>query len=422
MPAKSGNQNVFLTDDVIAKEALRLLKNNLVGLQLVNRSKEKYFDKKIGDTISVKTPFRVKSASGRVLVKQPMVDQTVSMKIDRQEHVGLEYTVNDRTLALSEFSERYLASGMVQIAHKVDLSIYNELNKSTYFTNGVPGNGVTFNEIIDARAFSTMTGHPDDGKTNVVLNTLDAASHRKKLTTITNDTLVKSAIERAYLGNVAGYDLFETAQVPTHTVGIATGAPLVNGAGQTGGTLVTKGWTNSQTAILKAGDVFTIAGVYSINPQTYQSSGILQQFVVTADANSGASTGPATLSISPAINDGTLTTTDAEGNSVSLAAYQNVTAAPAADAPITVLGTGGSTRRNNFMIHKDAITVAIVDQVLPQSAAVAKRVRDDESGLSLMMTAQYDINQQREIYRIDVLWGVKNLQPELTRRILGASS
>ena len=420
MPAKSGNQNVFLTDDIIAKEALRLLKNSLVGLQLVNRSKEKYFGK-IGDTISVKKPFRVKSASGRVLVKQPMVDQTTALKIDRQEHVGLEFTVNDRSLALHDFSERYLKSAVVQLAHKVDLSIYQELNRSTFFTNGVPGNGVTFNEIIDARAFSTLTGHPDDGKTTVVLNTLDAAAHRKNLTTINNDSLVKSAIERAYLGNVAGYDLFETAQVPTHTVGVATGTPVVSGAGQTGSTLNTSGWTASTTGILKAGDVFTIAGVFSINPQTYQSTGQLQQFVVTADANSGASTGPAALSISPAINDGTLTTTDAEGNTVSLAAYQNVTAAPAASAPITVLGSTGSTRRNNFMIHKDAVTVAVIDLVLPQSAPVAKRASDDESGLSIALTAQYDITNYREVYRLDVLWGVKNIYPELTRRILGAA-
>ena len=420
MPAKSGNQNVFLTDDIIAKEALRHLKNSLVGLQLVNRSKEKYFGK-IGDTISVKKPFRVKSASGRVLVKQPMVDQTVALKIDKQEHVGLEFTVRDRSLSLHDFSERYLKSAVIQLAHKIDFSIYQELNRTTFFTNGVPGNGVTFNEIIDGRAYSTLTGHPDDGQTTVVLNTLDAASHRKKLTTINNDTIVKSAIERAYLGNVAGYDLFETAQVPTHTVGVATGTPVVSGAGQTGSTLNTSGWTASTTGILKAGDVFTIAGVFSINPQTYQSTGQLQQFVVTADATSGASTGPAALSISPAINDGTLTTTDAEGNTVSLSAYQNVTAAPAASAPITVLGAGGSTRRNNFMLHKDAVTVAVIDMVLPQTAPVSKNVSDDESGLSIAMTGQYDITNQREIYRLDVLWGVANLYPELTRRILGAA-
>ncbi|TPE53073.1 P22 phage major capsid protein family protein [Amaricoccus solimangrovi] len=422
MPNLNGNNNILLTDDVIAKEALRLLKNELVGLQLVNRSKERYFDKKLGDTISVEKPYRAKSASGRVLVKQPMVDQTVAMKVDRQQHFGLEFTVNDRTLAIQEFSERYLKSGIVQIAHTVDLSIYQELAKSTFFTNGTPGNGTTYNEIIDARAFQTLTGHPDDGMTNIVLNTLDAAAHRKALTQVSADTLVTKAIERAYLGQVANYKLFETAQIPTHTVGTASGSPVTNGAGQTGASLATDGWTNSITGILKAGDVITIDGVYSINPQTYQSTGQLQQFVVTADVNSGASTGPATIPISPAINDGTLTDVDAEGNTVSLAAYQNVSAAPGDGATITVVGTGGSTYRQNFLIHKDAVSVAIVDLALPQSAPVKQRVRDEESGLSLAMTAQYDITNYREVYRIDVLWGVKNLYPELTRRILGASS
>lgn len=36
--------------------------------------------------------------------------------------------------------------------------------------------------------------------------------------------------------------------------GVATGTPLVKGASQTGGTLLTDGWTISTTGILKAGD------------------------------------------------------------------------------------------------------------------------------------------------------------------------
>ena len=36
--------------------------------------------------------------------------------------------------------------------------------------------------------------------------------------------------------------------------GIATGTPLVNGASQTGQSLITDGWTISQTGIMKAGD------------------------------------------------------------------------------------------------------------------------------------------------------------------------
>lgn len=40
--------------------------------------------------------------------------------------------------------------------------------------------------------------------------------------------------------------------------GVATGTPLVNGASQTGQTLVTDGWTPSTTGILKAGDYIQV--------------------------------------------------------------------------------------------------------------------------------------------------------------------
>ncbi len=69
-------------------------------------------------------------------------------------------------------------------------------------------------------------------------------------------------------------------------LGILTGTPLVDGAGQTGNTLVTDGWTNSQTGIIKAGDMFSVGGELKM---------------CTADANSGATTGPATISFVPAL-------------------------------------------------------------------------------------------------------------------------
>ena len=422
MPLTKGTGNVLLTDDVIAREALRLLKNNLIAARYVNRNLENKFGAsyKIGDSISVKKPFRTKTASGRNLVVQPMVDQTVSMKVDQQEHFALKFTLNDRTLSINEFSERYLKSGMVQLAHKVDLSILRKAYQTTFFATGTPGLGLNYETMIDARAAMSMVGHPDDGETKFLLNPLDAASHRKKLININNDSLVKSAIEKAYIGNIAGMDGFETAQMPVHTTGIATGSPTVNGAGQTGASLVTTAWTASTSGILKRGDIITIAGVFAINPQTYESTGQLQQFVVTADVNS-AGAGAATIPISPAINPGTLTTVDGDGATVSLAAYQNVTNAPAAGAAITVLGAGNTAYRQNLILHRDALTLAVVDIALPQSAVVAERKSDPETGLSLAMTAAYNISDYTETYRIDILWGVENLYPELGRRVFGSA-
>jgi hypothetical protein len=425
MPNIDGTGNSLLTDDVILSESLRLLENELVALRVVNRSAESKFGgaHKVGDSISVKKPYRAKAVDGRFLQVQPMVDQSVAMTVDRQSHFALQFTQNDRTLHINDFSDRYLKSGIAQLAHKVDYSILLEAKNTTFNQVGTSGN--TFNDTvaIDARAKATKLGVPNDAMVRLLLDPLDAAGYRKGLRGLSNESMVKAAIERSYLGPIANMDTFETAQMPSHTVGVATGTPRAHAGGGslTGSSISTDGWTADTTGILKKGDIITFAGVYSINPQTYESTGMAAQFVVTADANSGASTGPAVLSLSPAINDGTLTTVDGEGNTVSLSAYQNVTAAPADDALISVVGTGGTTRRENLMLHKDAISVAIVDIEAPEAAMVSKRARHDKSGISMLMTAGYNINDFTQIYRIDILWGVKNWYPELGMRVHGAA-
>lgn len=55
--------------------------------------------------------------------------------------------------------------------------------------------------------------------------------------------------------------------------GIATGTPLVNGASQTGGSLITDGWTTGQTGILKAGDYIQIGDYMYKNLSDVNSDG-----------------------------------------------------------------------------------------------------------------------------------------------------
>lgn len=69
--------------------------------------------------------------------------------------------------------------------------------------------------------------------------------------------------------------------------GIATGTPLVNGASQTGKTLVTDGWGASVTGILKAGDYIQLSN---------------RLYMVTQDASSDGS-GNATLDIFPRLRE-----------------------------------------------------------------------------------------------------------------------
>lgn len=88
-------------------------------------------------------------------------------------------------------------------------------------------------------------------------------------------------------GREGSFLLGDTAN--TTPRGTATGTPLVKGGSQTGRTLITDGWTNGVTGIVKAGDWFQLG-----------SGSTARLYKVVADANSNGS-GEATLEIWPAL-------------------------------------------------------------------------------------------------------------------------
>lgn len=413
-------KNNLLTDDVIAKEALRLLKNNLVMPSIVYRNYEKTFGK-VGDTIRLKLPYRVKSTSGRTLSKAPLVDQTIPLVIQNQEHVGLEYTVKDKTLDITQFSELYLKSAMCQIANVIDRSLLLTL-KNAFHSSGTPGTRPSkFLDFANAGAKQTTYAVPSDGQRSAVLDPFTCAALSDEVTKLFKESMVEKAYKMGYKGKVSSYETYESQNIPKHTVGAYGGTPLVAGTITNGTTVTTDGWTASVTGLLKAGDVIQFAGVFGVNPQNYETTGILQDFVVQADVNSDGG-GLATIEVSPSINDGTATTTNQDGDTISLAAYQNVTNVPADNVAITVMGAASTTYEQNYLFHKDAIALAMIDLELPETAVVKSRASDPDTGLSLSLTAAYDINEHSEITRIDAVWGSKLIYPELAMRLWGAVS
>lgn len=417
MPQTAGVDSVLLTDDIILNEAMFQYKNNLVACKKVYRDLERQMVEGVGNQISVKKPYRVKSAEGRTLSNAPLVDQSTTLVINRQRNVGLPYTLQDKTLSIEAFSERYIKPAVGEIATLVDKSIHDAAQLGAYFTSGVIGDPLTDIAMMFAKANVNNVAIPDDGNRCAMLNETDGANVSSAVSRIFNENIVKDSIQKGYMGPLSGFEVYSTQLVPTMTIGNYSGTPLGNGADQTGSSIITDGWGASVTGLLKAGNLITFDGVFEINPVTYESTGRLQTFVVTTDVDSDAG-GNATIGISPSINDGTLTTIDVEGNTVSLSAYQNVSAAIAENAPITVLGDANGIYRQNFLWHKNAIGLAMVDLYLPESASVAKRVYDADSGLSLSLTKDYDITNHKEITRLDALWGVKVMNPELLFRII----
>lgn len=419
MPALNGDSNVLLTNDIICRQALRLLKNNLVyGRIASKRYQEEFAD--VGQTVNVQLAARTKSTSGRVIGIQPMVKRTVPLTIDRQQNVGLTFTMKDRTLSIGTFTEQFLRSAVVQLANVIDADIALKTLNAGFYQSGTAGTAIGYESILDAMAQAELTGMPRDGLVSVVLDPRDRAAIAKALAGKFNEKMVSQAIRKGFIGEVDDVMTYSSANAQNHTVGLwdtgSTGV-VAAGGGQSGASITTSGWANS-TAILKKGDVITFANVYSVNPQTYISTGLLMQFTVTADVSSDGS-GLATIPISPSINDGTQTTVDAEGASVSIGAYQNVNALPTGGAAILVAGTESLIYRVAPLFHRDALALAIPPLRKPETATVAETMTDEETGISISLTGGYDVTNHAEIYRLDVIWGFAAVQPELIHRIIG---
>lgn len=398
--------NTFLTISMITNEALRVLTNNLVFAKKVNRQYDSKFGiegAKIGTTLNVRKPPRYVGRTGAAIGVENVTETQVAVPLTTQFGVDISFTTADLLLSMDDFSNRYIKPAVATIANKIDydgLQLYKTVANSVGSPGTVPN---TFLTYLNAGVALDNNATPMDGDRTIVVNPLMQATIVDALKGLfQSSTEVKSQYEKGKMGTSAGFDWYMDQNTAVHTVGALGGTPLVNGASQTGAELITDGWTSAAAVRLKKGDVFTIAGVYGVNPQNRQSTGALQQFVVTADTSSN-SDGEATIPIYPAITTS--------------GAFQTVTGSPADNAAITVVGAANTTSPQGMAFHKDAFTLVTADLPLPRGVDMAGRASDPQTGLSVRMVRAYDISTDKLPCRLDVLYGWKELYPETACRI-----
>ena len=386
-----------LVPQVISKESLFLLENNLVAAGRVNRKFENQFVK-IGTTLTVRKPNRFLVSTGPSLQVQDIHDPSTSVTINTQAHVDFQFNTQDLTLVIEEFSERYLKPAMAELANKVDYDILG--NWSALFNEvGTPGTiPNNFGSLAPVGQRMDELAAPQSGRT-LILNPAAYWSMAAGLVGLYVKSVAEPAL-KGFLANIANFEIFLDQNVQNKTVGNYTGTPTVNGAGQTGSTLATQGWGNSIATLLNVGDVFTIAGVFAINPNNRQSTGSLQNFVVTATASSNGS-GQSSISISPAI--------------VTSGPYQTVSASPANSAAITVRGTAGTSYAQNLAFVKDTFGLVMVPLEVPQGVDFS--ARSTYKNISLRILRAYDINNDTLPCRIDILYGTTTFYPETGVRL-----
>jgi ribosomal 50S subunit-recycling heat shock protein len=403
--------NAPLTIDVIAKEALAILDNNLVMAKMVHRGYESDFGDNAlngfssGDTINIRRPTDFTVRDGAVSLNQDIVEGKVALTVDQQKGIDFGFTSKELTLNIKELSERVIKPAMVQLANQIDTSVFG-LYKYVPNWVGTPGQTInSFSDFALAPQILDQYAVPQADR-SAVLSPVDQWGMLGSQTALYLQGPAGGAYRDGSLGKIGGVDTFMAQNVPSHTVGSDVTGVTINAAITTSTTTYASVKNTMQQTIttaggtLNPGDVFTIANVNAVNPVTKADMGVAKQFVVISYAANSAVIYPALIWTG---------------------AFQNVAVASGTTdlngAALTFQGTAATAYRQNLVFHKNAFALAMVPMISPPGAPEVSR--QSYNGTSVRLIPTYDGTNDRSNFRLDVLYGVKAIDPRLATRLSG---
>jgi hypothetical protein len=436
-------QNTTLTISDITYEGLMVLENEMCVANQVNRDYDDKFaidGAKIGNTVNARRPARFKGSTGPALNIEAFTEGSTPVTLTTQFHVDTQFSTSDMLLSMDNFSKRVLQPAIATIANRVDYDLALMAKNNTFNITGTPGTAPsTVAPFLQAGAWLDSEAAPRDGNRSVILDQWSMASMAGALTGLFNPQVkISQQYEKGLLGkNTLGLNWMQDQNVPTHTFGAGGGTPLFDAAGTSSaiittgwaasGTIATKGWTNS-TAVVNVGDIVSLAGVGAVNPQNRQAVAGKPRYFVVLPPNGALETGTfaAVTDSAGVVVGGTYTSNGSGkvqltvGNACIVSdAFQNATAAPAANAAITLFGGAGVASPQSLAFHRDAFTLVSADLPLPGGVDMAARASHKDIGMSLRVVRQYTINNDALPTRIDVLYGCAPLYRELSCRVAG---
>jgi hypothetical protein len=409
--------NTTLNASIIAKAAVGVLENELTMAGLVYRGYEDEFDKKIngytvGDTITIRKPTDFTVRNTIVASPQDTTEGKLTLTINQVAGVDFKFTSQQLTLNIAQLTERVIQPAMVQIANAIDIAVMNLYTDIPQWV-GTPGTNIqSFAGFAKGLQNLDQRSVPG-GNRSAILAPADYWAMAGSQTALFSQQINNKSYREGAIGMVGGADTYMSQNAPTFTTGPKGGTPVVNGAAQnttydtTGAntqSLITNGWTAAAAARVAVGDVFTIAGVFDVNPVTKVVLPILKQFVVAPGSTLASDgSGNLTMTIAPQI--------------ISSGAFQNVSAAPANSAALTFVGTGSTAYSNALMFDKNAFALCMVPMVRPPGSVDCSRV--SKNGISIRVIPYYDGTQDVSNWRLDCIFGTKTIDRRLAVRVSG---
>lgn len=393
--------NTLLTPDIITREALRILHQKLTFVGNINRAYDDSFANegaKIGDALRIRLPNQYVVRTGATMSAQNTVETQVTLVVATQKGVDLDFTDKDLALDLDDFSKRILDPAMSVLAAAVESDALTNMTKDVFNVIDSDGSALSFKDLTDGGALLSDNLAPLDQRTALLSNTSQSTIVDALKGLFQDTQQISDQYLEGMMGRTAGFNFFSSSHVALHQTGSAakTTGYTVDGAAQTGSTIVIQ--TGTTTFLI--GDVVTFAGVNRVHPETKVDSGVLQQFVVTADSGASATA----LAISPALDSGST-------------GSQNVSASPGDVALIVKVGAGANeTMTSDLVYHKDAFTLATADLILPTDVDFGSRQVFD--GISMRIVRQFQIAGGTWPTRLDVCYGFKTIRAQTAARIV----
>lgn len=390
--------NTNLTSTQVTREALRILHQKLNFVGNINRQYDDKFANdgaKIGSTLTIRKPNEYTVRTGAAIQVQDVTELSEVLTVATQKGVDVEFTSEELTMDIDDFGTRVLEPMMSVLAANIEndaLSMY----KDVYSQVNNVGSAGTFKKILEGRKKLVDNLTPPMGlkcnlDTTLNVDVVDAMSGLfNKAGTISAQNTEGS------LGRTSGFDFFENTMMPRHTSGTddGTGDYLTDSATAQTGTSLT---IDTGAGTWTDGDIFTVAGVNRVHPETKADTGVLQQFTVDGAVSASATT----ISFTPEI--------------IASGARQNVSNGAANNSALTKVGGASAAYDISLAYHPDAFTFVTAD--LRKPSGVDFCAREVMDGISMRIVSDYDITNDTFPTRIDVLYGYKTIRAQLATRL-----
>lgn len=400
--------NQFITTALVANTALAEFAVAAPWLNTASRLYEKDFTSsgyQVGDTIQVRRQNNFIVGDGSVATPQAIINTVENLTIAHQYHTMIEYTIKDLTLSIGDFTQEFIQPAIQNIIGQMEIDIGLAAEQQLYYYVGTAGTPINSFLSVDVAGTKMLEQGISIGKdTYLAMSLRDASALKSALLNNFTPMFNEDIVRESAIGHLSYFDLFQSQNIAQHIAGagprLHSGDALaVNGAVASGSVIAMDGATINITDYFVVGDVFSIAGVQSVNPITRRATGQNMQFVVTQNASSNGS-GELTVNVAPVIISSTASP------------LQNVSNAIPNNAVVTMVGS-----------HKvnTAYTKRSLDIVCPPlyklQVPYCEVARDKETGLSLTVTQMGDVQTYQNQMRIDVLCGF-SWHPQYAVRVI----